>query len=473
MFFKNKNAEKLQELKENQGLLDVIERTQAVIEFQPDGTILKANRNFLGALGYRLEEIVGQHHSMFVAPDYAKTPEYKTFWANLAEGKFFTDQFPRVAKDGSTIWIQATYAPVFDDDGKTTSVIKIATDITDRRRGVDNIAKGLSALSKGDLCHRVPDATLPDLHVLVEAFNSAIDKLDGVVSTVKSVASTVVGTSREINQSSGELSSRTETQAATLEQTAAAIEELTATVCSAADSAREVERIVNEAEAAAKDSSKVVESAINAMDQIEKSSENISKIISVIDDISFQTNLLALNAGVEAARAGDAGRGFAVVASEVRTLAQRSSDAASEIKGLINESSSHVAKGVNLVGRAGEELQNIIKGVANITNHVRHIAQGAEEQSTALSEINTGIGQLDQVTQHNAAMVEETTAASQTLENDAQTLSHQVSIFSTSDTMGENIVKMKPSGSPRSFAGHQNKMTGTRGARPASGWDDF
>ncbi|WP_297339305.1 methyl-accepting chemotaxis protein [Pseudophaeobacter sp.] len=427
------------ELAEKRSFMEVIDRTQAVIEFKTDGTILKANDNFLSALGYDLDEIVGHHHSMFVDPEYVKTESYSAFWKDLAAGEFFTDQFPRVTKSGDEIWIQATYAPVLAADGTVDYVIKLATDVTQRRKDTEDIANGLAAMASGDLAHHVQVSSIEDLSVLGSSLNQAMKQLSQAMDTVKSVSVAVSSTAHEINGSTSDLSNRTETQAATLEQTAAALEELTATVRSAAEGAKQVEDIVANATAAAKGSNLVVQDAIVAMDQIQGSSDKISRIISVIDDISFQTNLLALNAGVEAARAGDAGRGFAVVASEVRALAQRSTEAAGEIKQLISESSNHVSQGVDLVGKAGVELNAIIENVGNISGHVSNIARGAQEQSITLEEINTGVSQLDAVTQQNAAMVEETTAASQILANDAANLAQQVDKF---NTQAGNVVKM-------------------------------
>ena len=437
--FRSKRRAEVMELAEKRSFMDVIDRTQAVIEFKTDGTILKANDNFLSALGYDLDEIVGHHHSMFVDPEYVKTESYSAFWKDLAAGEFFTDQFPRVTKSGDEIWIQATYAPVLAADGTVDYVIKLATDVTQRRKDTEDIANGLAAMASGDLAHHVQVSSIEDLSVLGSSLNQAMKQLSQAMDTVKSVSVAVSSTAHEINGSTSDLSNRTETQAATLEQTAAALEELTATVRSAAEGAKQVEDIVANATAAAKGSNLVVQDAIVAMDQIQGSSDKISRIISVIDDISFQTNLLALNAGVEAARAGDAGRGFAVVASEVRALAQRSTEAAGEIKQLISESSNHVSQGVKLVGKAGVELNAIIENVGNISGHVSNIARGAQEQSITLEEINTGVSQLDAVTQQNAAMVEETTAASQILANDAANLAQQVDKF---NTQAGNVVKM-------------------------------
>ena len=244
------------------------------------------------------------------------------------------------------------------------------------------------------------------------------------------------GQSDEITRSSEELARRTENQAATLEETAAALDQLTASVKSAANSAREVETIVQAARREAEDSGKVVLGAVDAMNGIEKSSEQISQIIGVIDDIAFQTNLLALNAGVEAARAGDAGRGFAVVASEVRALAQRSSDASKEIKTLISSSSQLVGRGVQAVGSAGKALTTMVERVANISNLVSAISVGAQEQSLGLGEVNLGVNQLDQVAQKNAAMVEQSLMATQSLRDEAIGLDGLVTHFTTKSEPG-------------------------------------
>ncbi|WP_255729087.1 methyl-accepting chemotaxis protein [Epibacterium sp. Ofav1-8] len=431
MLFGKSKKTPVSALDSNRLLSEMIDRTQALIEFEPDGTIIRANENFLTTMGYELEEIQGKHHSMFVYPSFAKTERYTQMWADLAAGKAYADQFPRLRKNGDVVWIQATYGPILDADGKVIQVVKIATDVTGRRQELLGIGTALEELRKGDLTYRLPPSDREDIQRLVSSYNGAVEALQDAISAVNEVAQGVNRTADEMNTSSAELSHRTENQAATLEQTAAAIEELTATVRSAADGAKEVESNVQTARDTAKKSGHVVEEAVNAMSKIEASSEEIAKIISVIDDIAFQTNLLALNAGVEAARAGEAGRGFAVVASEVRGLALRSADAAGEIKGLIEQSTKHVADGVSLVGRTGTELENIIASVNSISENVTEIARGTEEQSVTLGEINTGISQLDEVTQHNAAMVEETTAASQTLANDAKEMTRQMARFET------------------------------------------
>jgi methyl-accepting chemotaxis protein len=294
---------------------------------------------------------------------------------------------------------------------------------------VDNLSNGLVQLAAGDFSQPIQTPFPEDYEQLRKNFNRTVSNLSDTVQKVIEASSSIRSGAAEISQASDDLSNRTESQAATLEQTAAALDELTASVKSAAEGARSVETTMDEARTEAENNREVVQSAVAAMTEIEQSSNHISQIISVIDDIAFQTNLLALNAGVEAARAGEAGKGFAVVASEVRALAQRSSDAAMEIKTLISDSSKQVERGVDLVGKAGEALQSIVTQVAHISQLVSGIAEGAAEQSTGLNEINTGVTQLDQVTQQNAAMVEEATAAGHMLNTDAGKLSELVAHF--------------------------------------------
>ena len=294
---------------------------------------------------------------------------------------------------------------------------------------VENLSAGLVRLSEGDFSLPIEQVFSGEHEKLRQNYNQTIETLSGTVSKVIDASGSIRNGAAEISRASDDLSNRTESQAATLEETAAALDELTASVKSAAEGARSVEQTMDEAKQEAENTGEVVQSAVAAMTEIEQSSNHISQIISVIDDIAFQTNLLALNAGVEAARAGESGKGFAVVASEVRALAQRSSDAALEIKTLISASGKQVERGVDLVGKAGRALSNIVDRVSHISKLVSGIAEGAVEQATGLNEINTGVTQLDQVTQQNAAMVEQATAAGHLLSQDSTQLSQLVSEF--------------------------------------------
>ena len=318
-----------------------------------------------------------------------------------------------------------------------------------QQRVVRALSIGLRNLSNGNLTQPIEEPFAPDYETLRLDYNHTLDTLTQTIAQVVDASESIRARSAEISHASEDLSARTENQAATLEETAAALDELTASVKAAAEGAREVEKVVHQARTEATESGAVVQGAVDAMNEIERSSEQISQIIGVIDDIAFQTNLLALNAGVEAARAGDAGRGFAVVASEVRALAQRSSAAAKEIKLLISASTQHVDRGVDQVGRAGSALTRIVERVTEISSLVSEIASGAREQSVGLAEVNIGVTQLDQVTQHNAAMVEQSTAACQSLKQEAAGMATLVAQFSLRKGRGRDDSGRQASAPPQ------------------------
>ena len=413
------------------GKLEAISHSQAVIEFLPTGEILTANENFCNAMGYALGEIVGKHHSLFCDPTYARTEEYKRFWQRLAQGEFIANEFVRYGKGGKEIWIQAAYNPIVDADGKVYKVVKFATDVTSRMSAISELAGALRNLSEGDLTKKVERPFVPSMEQLRHDFNATIEKLSETLTTVGHNASAIAAGSRELGDSAEAFSRRTEQQAASVEETAAALEEITTTVADSSQRAEEAGRLVAETKRGAEQSGTVVRSAVAAMDQIEKSSREITNIIGVIDDIAFQTNLLALNAGVEAARAGEAGKGFAVVAQEGRELAQRSASAAS---------SEHVKNGVGLVGQTGKALEEIVTQVGDISTRVAAIVKASKEQTIGLREINSAINSLDQTTQQNAAMVEESTAASLRLANEADALHTLLAQFRLADSMIRDMV---------------------------------
>ncbi len=294
---------------------------------------------------------------------------------------------------------------------------------------VQALAASLERLSDGDLTSQIDAAFAPEYEKLKHDFNKAVARLRQTMKVIAETTQGIKSGTGEIAQASDDLSRRTEQQAASLEETAAALDEITATVRKSAEGASHARQVVAAADDDAKKSAVVVREAVHAMDGIAKSAQQISQIIGVIDEIAFQTNLLALNAGVEAARAGDAGRGFAVVASEVRALAQRSAEAAKEIKGLISASTAQVDHGVKLVAETGKALERIMAQVNDINVVVSEIATGAREQATGLAEVNTAINQMDQVTQQNAAMVEQSTAASHSLSQETEQLSSLIGQF--------------------------------------------
>lgn len=302
----------------------------------------------------------------------------------------------------------------------------------------DSIGAGMAKLAAKDLTYRLT-ANLPKAYSKLQIdFNHAIAQLEQAMQDVHTSTGMLGSGTQEIATAADDLATRTEQQAASLEQTAATLDQITATGKKAAEGADHARQLVTTAKQDAEKTDEVVRRTVEAMGGIEKSAQRINQIIGVIDEIAFQTNLLALNAGVEAARAGDAGRGFAVVASEVRALAQRSAEAAKEIKGLILESSGQVAEGVNLVAETGNALGRILEQVNDISRVVVDIAAGAQEQAIGLGQVNTAIGQMDQLTQQNAAMVEETTAASHSLLQETSQLVDLIEQFRVGETALSN-----------------------------------
>jgi methyl-accepting chemotaxis protein len=538
---------------ESKGQVEAISRVQAVIEFALDGTILTANENFLNAIGYTLDEIRGQHHRMFVEPAYAASDDYRRFWEKLGRGEYDAGQYKRLAKGGREIWIQASYNPIFNADGKAYKVVKFATDVTQQRReaemnaafkgALDNLLSNVMVAdhdlniiylnntvqamlqdAQGDIRADLPqfDAArvlgssidsfqkspgqrglLPeldqsftselelggrtfrivanpmrntqgkrigtvvewadrtqelrveeevgqivsralenDLSVRVDlngksefflklgsGLNKLLDNVASMVRDIKGAAAAVRMGAEEISKGNTNLSQRTEEQSSSLEETASSMEEMTSTVKQNADNAGQANQLATAARDQAEKGGGVVSKAVRAMTEINEASKKIADIISVIDEIAFQTNLLALNAAVEAARAGEQGRGFAVVASEVRNLAGRSATAAKEIKSLIKDSVRKVEDGSALVTQSGQTLEQIVASVKKVSDIIAEIAAASREQSSGIEQVNKAVMQMDEMTQQNAALVEEATAASQAMAEGAGELNRMMERF--------------------------------------------
>ena len=431
----------------NTAILSSIDRNQVKGEFLMDGTLVHANQLFCEMMGQEESALQGRTGEDVFRFNEAMASERGAVFDRLSRGEAVYGRFELPRTDGTDAVVEGGFTPVLDGNGTPLRVVLIGTDATETRRAVEaaearriemeaaqhrvveGLRVGLERLAEGDLTTRLEEAFGAEYEQLRADFNLAVERLFEAMRGVVENADLIRGEATEISSAADDLSSRTERQAATLEQTAAALDQLTSSVRSAAEGAAHANEIVESARSNAESSGKVVREAVQAMGEIEASSSQISKITGVIDDIAFQTNLLALNAGVEAARAGEAGRGFAVVASEVRALAQRSSEAAREINELISASGGQVKRGVELVGEAGEALAGIVRSVMEISQNVNEIAVSSREQSSGLNEINEAVNQLDQVTQQNAAMFEETTAASHALTREAETLTQTMARF--------------------------------------------
>ncbi len=435
--------------------------------------------------GYALDEIVGRHHRIFVAEEERSIPAYAQFWEKLRRGEYDEGRYRRIGKGGKTVWIQASYNPILDAMGAPVKVVKYATDITASKENeeqmefaIAEVGTVVQAAKDRDLTKRIAVRNLNPKNVeLCEGVNELVDTLAGLVGQVAVAAQGIDTAAKEISMGADDLSKRTEEQASSLEETAATTEELAASVKASATNARNAATLASEATTAAQSGGDLAGEAVRAMARIEDASQKIQAITRVIDDIAFQTNLLALNAAVEAARAGEAGKGFAVVASEVRTLAQRSGEAAKDISALISSSNAEVGEGVKLVRKAGDSLTAILEASRKVAATIADISAAGGEQANG----------IDEMTQSNAALAEESAASANALADRIAQLNGLVAGDRTEagGTAAAGTAGALQRQVQAAFAGPRSARPSAPSARPApppmkkavnahaSGWDEF
>jgi methyl-accepting chemotaxis protein len=462
-----------------EGQLAAISKAQGVIEFSMDGRVLVANSNFLDLIGYTMDELRGAHHGMLVDPAYRNSTEYRLFWDKLGRGDYDAGQYKRYAKGGREIWIQASYNPILDLNGKPFKVVKFATDVTEQVRAshalsitVQQVQEAVRAAEQNDLTRRVPmEGKTGDIESLCSGLNGLLDAMVTIVTSILDSSETISTGAREIAMGNTDLSQRTEEQASSLEETASSLQELTSTVRQNADNAQQANKLATSASEVAVKGGSVVTQVVRTMDDINAASRKISEIIGVIDEIAFQTNILALNAAVEAARAGEQGRGFAVVAAEVRNLAQRSANAAKEIKSLIADSGAKVETGSKLVATAGNTMDEIVASIKRVSDIMAEISAASKEQSSGIEQVNVAISQMDKITQQNAALVEQAAAAAKSMEEQTIDLTQIVAAYQIGKPA--RAVTAKRPGAPAKPTPPKPRAAAKASAGDGDDWKEF
>ncbi|QDK44509.1 chemotaxis protein [Bdellovibrio sp. ZAP7] len=428
---------------EDEGKISAISKAQAVIEFNLDGTVINANENFLKTLGYSLSEIQGKHHRMFCDSEYIRSSEYESFWKKLNRGEFDSGRYMRKGSGDRTIWIQATYNPIMDASGKPYKVVKFASDITeqyeleqsikrkaeDDQKKVDQLLTVVNRAAAGDLSTEITVEGTDALGQLAAGISTMMRDLRGVIGKVVESASGFGTSSKSIADQSNNVAGGAHSLGATVEEMNASIEEFTASIASIADNTKKANELAKVTHKEAETGSQSISKSIEAMELINKSSEDISEIIKVISEIASQTNLLAFNAAIEAARAGEHGLGFSVVADEVRKLAERSSQATKEISKLINESVKRVEQGSAISKQAGEAFSKIVSGIEKTTQSIAEVNVAAEEQSESAKGISQAIQYIANEATRSAQASENIASATKSLVSGAEDLNKTVSRF--------------------------------------------
>lgn len=425
------------------GRLDAINRAMAVIEFDLEGKILAVNDNFLQVMGYSRQEVVGHHHRMFVESSYAQSSEYPRFWNRLARGEYFARTYKRVAKGGRIVWIEATYNPIFGSDGKPVKVVKYAMDVSanPNTRLLKNVVQDavdlLEAVAKGDLTRdfrqEYRDYELTMFYPLVLQLQAAIQQmlqsLQSSVGEASKVSHTVRDVAQSVSGNAEQLRLGMQSQLSALQTMASQMQAMNHSVQTNTQTSQEVAVMARNMQQQTKEGMSVMQQTINAMQAMSASSTQIVDIVAMIDAISFQTNLLALNAAVEAARAGEHGRGFAVVAGEVRELANKSANAAKDIRQLIGDSLARIQTGTRLADQSGDMLDAINHHITQVAEKVDQIAQSSTVQSDVIQQVSYSVNQVERITEANNEQVHSANAAAESLSKEADTLHSNMSYF--------------------------------------------
>ena len=428
---------------EYESKVSAIGKAQAVVEFDVNGNVLDANPNFLEVMGYELADIKGEHHRMFCEADYANSLDYKKFWQKLNRGEFDSGRYKRIGNNGKVVWIQATYNPILDLNGKPYKVVKFAIDITDQvkleasiqdksqdeSRKVKVLLESVARAAQGDLtCTIVQEGDEP-IDLLAGGIGKMIVDLRGVIANVVAAAGGFADSSHAIAERATGVAVGTQALGATVEEMNASIDGLTFSINSIAENVSSADYLARATQQEAEAGARAVAKSIEAMDLINRSSEDIGEIVKVISEIANQTNMLAFNAAIEAARAGEHGLGFSVVADEVRKLAERSSQATKEISKLINESVKRVTTGSEISRQASDAFDKIVSGVGKTTLAISDISKAANEQLLTAREVSTAIQYIAEETEKSAANVDSIARSTDALNDRAGNLNQTVSGF--------------------------------------------